>query len=51
MILNPSHKRETFGAHLELVLERDGYDVTSVSSYTDAESTRITDVDLTQNFG
>ena len=46
--LNPSHKRETFGAHLELVLERDGYDVTSVTSYTDAESTRITDVDLTQ---
>ena len=33
---------------MELVLERDGYDVTSVTSYTDAESTRITDVDLTQ---
>ena len=46
--LNPTHERETFGAHLELVFEREGYDVTSVTSYTDTESTRITDVDLTQ---
>ena len=46
--LNPSHDRKTTGAKLELVWEMDGYDLTSITSYTDTESTRITDVDLTQ---
>ena len=37
-----------FGAHVELTWELEGFDVKSITSYTDAESTRITDVDLTQ---
>ena len=44
---NPTHDRETNGTTLELNLEMDGFDITSISSYTDTESTRITDVDLT----
>ena len=44
---NPTHDRETNGTILELNLEMDGFDITSISSYTDTESTRITDVDLT----
>ena len=44
---NPTHDRETNGTTLELTLEMDGYDITSISSYTDTESTRVTDVDLT----
>ena len=44
---NPTHDRETDGTTLELTLEMDGYDITSISSYTDTESTRVTDVDLT----
>ncbi len=45
--LNPTHNRETNGTTIELNLEMDGYDITSISSFTDTESTRITDVDLT----
>ena len=45
--LNSSHDRETTGAKLELVWEMEGFDLTSITSYTDTESTRITDVDLT----
>ena len=45
---NPTHEREVFGAHVELTWELDGFDVKSITSYTDAESTRLTDVDLTQ---
>ena len=37
-IETPSNNdKETFGAHLELVWELDGFDVTSISSYTDTE--------------
>ncbi len=46
--LNSSHDRETTGAKIELVWEMEGFDLTSITSYTDTESTRITDVDLTQ---
>lgn len=46
-IETPSNNdKETFGAHLELVWELDGFDVTSISSYTDTEADRLTDVDL-----
>ena len=45
---NPTHEREAFGVHLEFTWELDSFDVTSITSYTDAESTRRTDVDLTQ---
>lgn len=45
---NPTHERETFGAKLELDWELENFGVTSITSYTDTESTRVTDVDLTQ---
>lgn len=45
---NPRHERETFGARLELNLELDGVEFKSITSYTDTESDRLTDVDLTQ---
>ena len=45
---NPYHERETFGAYLELEWELENVTITSLSSYTDTESTRFTDVDLTQ---
>ncbi len=45
---NSTHERETWGGHLELKWELENFDVTSITSHTDTESTRITDVDLTQ---
>jgi len=45
---NSTHERETWGAHLELKWELENFDITSITSHTDTESTRITDVDLTQ---
>ena len=45
---NSSHDRETWGAKLELNWELDSFSVKSITSHTDTESTRITDVDLTQ---
>lgn len=45
--LNPTHNRKTDGTTLELTLENDGFDATYIGSYTETESTRITDVDLT----
>lgn len=45
---NSSRDAETTGMHLELNWEMDGFDLTSITSYTDTESTRVTDVDLTQ---
>ena len=47
---NPTHERDTTGVHLELVWQLDSFDVTSITSYTDTDSERITDVDLTQLF-
>lgn len=41
-----NNDKETIGAHLELVWEFDGFDLTSISSYTDTEAKRLTDVDL-----
>ena len=48
--LNSSHKRETFAGTLELTLELDGLDVVSLTSYTDTESDRYTDVDIREEF-
>ena len=47
---NARHKRETVGATLELTYDFDGFAVTSVTSYTDTESVRQTDLDTTQEF-
>lgn len=45
---NPKNVRKTFGANLELKLDLGNVLVTSISSYTDSKSDRVTDVDLTQ---
>jgi len=45
---NPRHERETFGARVELNVELGMMDFKSITSYTDTESDRLTDVDLTQ---
>lgn len=45
---NPRHKRETVGATLELTYDFDRFAVTSVTSYTDTESDRQTDLDISQ---
>lgn len=44
----PQHDRETVGASLEMVWERDNYDITSITSFSDTDSLRMTDVDGTQ---
>ena len=46
--LNPTHERETFGARFEINVEGDVFDFKSITSYTDTESDRHTDIDLTQ---
>ena len=46
--LNSTRDAETTAATLELNWSLDGFDITSITSKTDTESTRITDVDLTQ---
>ena len=46
--LNPTHERETFGARFEINVEFDNFDFKSITSYTDTDSDRHTDVDLTQ---
>jgi iron complex outermembrane receptor protein len=48
--INPYHIRETDGFSLELTFEREGYDITSLTSYTDTYSERFTDVDLMPEF-
>ena len=45
---NSTRDAETTSATLELNWSLDGFDITSITSSTDTESTRITDVDLTQ---
>ena len=47
---NPRHERETFGAMLELVLALDNMDVTSVSSFTDTDSLRYSDLDIREEY-
>ena len=45
---NPTLDRDTTGAHLEFTYSFDNMDFTSITSYTDTDSTRLSDVDLTQ---
>ena len=47
---NPRHERDTISAMLELTWEYDGMDVTSVTSHTDTESTRYSDLDISQEY-
>jgi iron complex outermembrane recepter protein len=47
---NPRHERETLGATLEFRYQADAFEVTSVSSYTDTDSDRETDLDNSQEF-
>ena len=47
---NPRHERDTLGVMVELVLELEGVDVTSVSSYTDTDSERYSDLDIKQEY-
>ncbi len=47
---NPRHERDTISAMLELTWEKEGMDVTSVTSHTDTESTRYTDLDISQEY-
>jgi iron complex outermembrane receptor protein len=48
--LNSSHKRETFAGTLELTLELDSMDLVSLTSYTDTESDRYTDIDIREEY-
>jgi iron complex outermembrane receptor protein len=45
--VNPTLDRDTTGAHLEFTYSFDNMDLTSITSYTDTNSTRVSDVDLT----
>lgn len=47
---NGSHDRDTFAATLELTWELDSFDIVSLTSYTDTDSTRFTDVDIREEF-
>ena len=47
---NPKHDRETFSGMIELTLELDNVDVVSLTSFTDTESTRFTDLDIREEF-
>ena len=47
---NPRHKRETTAASLELVYEFDNVALTSITSLTDTDSDRETDLDVNQEF-
>lgn len=47
---NPRHKRETTAASVELTYEYDNVTLTSLTSYTDTDSDRQTDLDINQEF-
>jgi iron complex outermembrane receptor protein len=47
---NPRHDRETLAAALELNYDADAFSVTSVTSYTDTDSERESDLDNSQEF-
>ena len=47
---NPRHERRTYAGMLELTWEMDGFDIVSVSSFTDTHSNRYSDVDGTPEF-
>lgn len=48
--LNPRHERDTVSGMLELTLALEGFDITSVTSYTDTDSTRFTDLDQREEY-
>jgi outer membrane receptor protein involved in Fe transport len=47
---NAQHEKETVGASLELAYEFDNFTLTSITSYTDTDSDRESDLDSTQEF-
>jgi iron complex outermembrane receptor protein len=47
---NPRHERDTLAATLELAYSAAAFDVTSVTSWTDTDSDRETDLDNSQEF-
>ena len=47
---NPQHERNTTSGMVELTWELDGYDITSVSSWTTTESFRFTDLDQKEEY-
>lgn len=47
---NPRHKRETTAVSLELAYEFDNVTLTSITSYTDTDSDRETDLDINQEY-
>ena len=47
---NPRHDRNTTSGMAELTWELDGYDITSVTSYTTTESFRFTDLDQKEEY-
>lgn len=48
--INPRHERNTTSGMVELTWELEGFDVTSVSSYTSTDSDRFTDLDQREEF-
>ncbi len=48
--MNPRHERNTTSGMVELSWELDGYDITSVSSWTTTESFRFTDLDQREEY-
>ena len=47
---NPTHERNTTSGMLELTWALDGYDITTVTSFTTTESFRYTDLDQREEF-
>lgn len=47
---NTSHERDTIAGTLELTLELESMDVVSLTSYTETDSRRYTDVDLREEY-
>jgi outer membrane receptor protein involved in Fe transport len=47
---NPRHERRTYAGMVELTWELDGFDIVTVSSFTDTHSNRYSDVDGTPEF-
>ena len=48
--VNGRHQKETLAASVELNYELDTFTITSISSYTDTDSDRLTDLDTTNEF-
>ena len=47
---NPRHTRRTYAGMVELLWELEGFDVVSVTSYTDTDSDRDTDLDIREEY-